>query len=290
MIIRRVSGQFYGDFLRENIFIPAGMRDAHNQGGYCACPRRVAGYRLVAKQIKNQEWVAPVNDDGGWGAPRDASRSYRLGAGGRYSSTPQRRELVENFPARDASKRSGKARMDLHGNWSDKVEKIFIIMTGSWQGFETLLIGTLTTTCRSFSQSCRCRIETTRRQNRGDRKRRGIAGRMTPPMRASRVPVGAPHWLDHDPVSAYPSRRGRSAEHRHFFERLEAAGGAGMPRRHARDQHDAGTVRLHRAQLGQPFCRLPILRARIAQPRGDEHGRVRLSLHVVVGRVAGNGR
>ena len=83
---------------------------------------------------------------------------------------------------------------------------------GSWQGFETLLIGTLTTTCRSLFSPicCRCRIETTRRQNRSDRKRRGIAERVTPPrLRASRVPVGALHSLDHDPVSAYPSRRGR---------------------------------------------------------------------------------
>lgn len=62
MIIRRVSGQFYGDFLRENIFIPAGMHTTRIISEADIVPRRVAGYRLVAKQIKNQEWVAPSHN------------------------------------------------------------------------------------------------------------------------------------------------------------------------------------------------------------------------------------
>jgi len=107
MIIGRVSGQFYGDFLRENIFIPAGMHTTRIISEADIVPRRVAGYRVVAKQIKKSGvGCAESQHDGGWGAPRDASRSYRLGAGGPYSSAPKRRELVENFPARDASKRS----------------------------------------------------------------------------------------------------------------------------------------------------------------------------------------
>jgi hypothetical protein len=67
----------------------------------------------------------PVTTRWRMGGPRDASRFYRLGAAGSHSSTPQRRELVENLSAADAFK----PRMDLHGSWSDKVKMIFIIMT-----------------------------------------------------------------------------------------------------------------------------------------------------------------
>ena len=109
MIIRRVSGQFYGDFLRENIFIPAGMHTTRIISEADIVPGRVAGYRTRREANKKSGvGCAESQHDGGWGAPRDASRSYCLGAGGPYSSAPQRRELVENVPARDAAKRSEK--------------------------------------------------------------------------------------------------------------------------------------------------------------------------------------
>lgn len=59
MIIGRVSGRFYGDLLREHIFLPLGMHTARVISEEDIVFNRVAGYRLVAGRIKNQEWVSP---------------------------------------------------------------------------------------------------------------------------------------------------------------------------------------------------------------------------------------
>ena len=59
MIIGRVSGQFYADFLRENVFLPLGMHTARVISEEDIVFNRVSGYRLVAGRIKNQEWVPP---------------------------------------------------------------------------------------------------------------------------------------------------------------------------------------------------------------------------------------
>ncbi len=58
-LVRRVSGTFYGDLLRERVFGPAGMTTARVISEADIVPNRAAGYRLVDDQLKNQEWVAP---------------------------------------------------------------------------------------------------------------------------------------------------------------------------------------------------------------------------------------
>jgi CubicO group peptidase (beta-lactamase class C family) len=58
-IVRRVSGQFYGDVLAERIFRPLRMRTARVISEADIIPHRAAGYQLVKGEIKNQVWVAP---------------------------------------------------------------------------------------------------------------------------------------------------------------------------------------------------------------------------------------
>jgi CubicO group peptidase (beta-lactamase class C family) len=59
-IIRRVSGRFYGDLLREWIFAPLGMRTARIISEADIVPNRSDGYRLVSATLKHQEWVSPA--------------------------------------------------------------------------------------------------------------------------------------------------------------------------------------------------------------------------------------
>lgn len=59
-LIRRVSGQFYGDVLKERVFTPLGMRTARVISEEDIVPNRAAGYRLVNGALKNQEWYAPT--------------------------------------------------------------------------------------------------------------------------------------------------------------------------------------------------------------------------------------
>ncbi len=59
VLIHKVSGKFYGDFLQERVFTPLGMSTARVISEADIVPNRAAGYRLVNGQLKNQNWVSP---------------------------------------------------------------------------------------------------------------------------------------------------------------------------------------------------------------------------------------
>lgn len=60
IVIHRVTGKFYGDFLQERIFQPLGMKDTRIISEADIVPHRSSGYRLVKGELKNQEWVSPT--------------------------------------------------------------------------------------------------------------------------------------------------------------------------------------------------------------------------------------
>ena len=60
ILIHRVTGEFYGDFLQHRIFQPLGMSSTRIISEADIVPNRAAGYRLVKGELKNQEWVAPM--------------------------------------------------------------------------------------------------------------------------------------------------------------------------------------------------------------------------------------
>lgn len=59
VVIHKVTGQFYGDFLQEHVFHPLGMNTTRIISEADIIPNRAAGYRLVKGELKNQEWVSP---------------------------------------------------------------------------------------------------------------------------------------------------------------------------------------------------------------------------------------
>jgi len=60
ILIRKVTGEFYGDVLKKRIFDPLGMTTARIISEADIVMNRAAGYRLVEGELKNQEWVAPM--------------------------------------------------------------------------------------------------------------------------------------------------------------------------------------------------------------------------------------
>ena len=60
LIIGKVAGKFYGDFLRERVFDPLGMTTARVISEADIIPNRAAGYRMQNGEIKNQYWVSPT--------------------------------------------------------------------------------------------------------------------------------------------------------------------------------------------------------------------------------------
>jgi N-acyl-D-amino-acid deacylase len=59
-IVRKASGLFYGDLLRDRVFTPLGMTTARVISEADIVPHRAAGYRLATGALKNQEWVSPA--------------------------------------------------------------------------------------------------------------------------------------------------------------------------------------------------------------------------------------
>jgi CubicO group peptidase (beta-lactamase class C family) len=59
VIVRKVSGQFYGDVLHDRVFGPLGMSTARVISEEDIVMHRAAGYRLAGQALKNQEWVSP---------------------------------------------------------------------------------------------------------------------------------------------------------------------------------------------------------------------------------------
>ncbi|HEV2490229.1 MAG TPA: serine hydrolase domain-containing protein [Candidatus Acidoferrales bacterium] len=59
ILIHKVTGEFYGDFLQQHIFKPLGMNTTRIISERDIVPNRAAGYDLVKGEWKNQEWVSP---------------------------------------------------------------------------------------------------------------------------------------------------------------------------------------------------------------------------------------
>lgn len=61
-LVEKVSHQFYGDLLRDRVFLPLGMSTAAVVSESDIVPGRVAGYELVDGELKNEQWYAPTNN------------------------------------------------------------------------------------------------------------------------------------------------------------------------------------------------------------------------------------
>lgn len=60
VIVHRVAGVHWGDFLRDRIFRPLGMRSARVNSDTAIIPNRAAGYEFVKDTLRNQWWASPT--------------------------------------------------------------------------------------------------------------------------------------------------------------------------------------------------------------------------------------
>jgi CubicO group peptidase (beta-lactamase class C family) len=59
ILIRKVSGEFWGDFLQKLVLAPLGMKHTRVISEADIIPNRAAGYTLQNGVLKNQRWVSP---------------------------------------------------------------------------------------------------------------------------------------------------------------------------------------------------------------------------------------
>lgn len=62
LLIRKVSGEFYGDVLKKRVFGPLDMQTARVISDREVIPNRAAGYEVNAEGTFNQDWVAPTGN------------------------------------------------------------------------------------------------------------------------------------------------------------------------------------------------------------------------------------
>lgn len=59
ILVRKVSGEFWGDFLQKRVFGPLDMKHARVISEADLIPNRAAGYVLKDRTLTNQKWVSP---------------------------------------------------------------------------------------------------------------------------------------------------------------------------------------------------------------------------------------
>ena len=138
-IIRRVTGKFYGDYLREVTFQPLGMRTARIISESDIVPNRAAGYRLVDGEPKNQEWVSPtLNTTADGSLYLSVLDLARWTVGLNHARVPDSAGLRESWTP---------VRLNDGGTYpygfgwmvDEQRGRLRIGHTGAWQGFRTSL-------------------------------------------------------------------------------------------------------------------------------------------------------
>ena len=141
MMIHRVTGKFYGDFLAERIFKPLGMTSTRIISEEDIIANRSAGYRLVKGELKNQEWVSPT-----YNTTADGALYFNVLDLAKWDAALYTEKLVKKasrdrmwtvFPLRD-----GKANSNHYGfAWfiEDVNGHRLLQHGGAWQGFTTYI-------------------------------------------------------------------------------------------------------------------------------------------------------
>jgi CubicO group peptidase (beta-lactamase class C family) len=139
VVIHRVTGQFYGDFLQERIFQPLGMTTTRIISEADIIPNRAAGYRLLKGELKNQEWVSPMLNTTADGALYFSILDLAKWDAALYTEKLLKRSSFEQMWTVTKLKNGKPNSGDYGFGWgiSNKNGHHVVEHNGGWQGFET---------------------------------------------------------------------------------------------------------------------------------------------------------
>ena len=145
ILIGKITGKFYGDFIKERIFQPLQMTTARVISEADIVPNRAAGYRLVQGELKNQEWVSPSTNSTADGSLYFSILDLAKWDAALYSDRPLTQSSRDKIwtPARlnDGATKDygfGWHLGEYHGNR-------LVFHGGAWQGFKTFIMRFLDT-------------------------------------------------------------------------------------------------------------------------------------------------
>ena len=141
ILIHRVTGEFYGDFLQQRIFQPLSMHSTRIISEADIVPNRSAGYRLVKGELKNQEWVAPMVN-----TTADGSLYFTILDLAKWDSALYTEKLLKRpsldlmwTPVRLKNGQPNKGNYGFGWFIEERGGHRCIHHDGSWQGFETAI-------------------------------------------------------------------------------------------------------------------------------------------------------
>lgn len=141
ILIHRVTGEFYGDFLQQRIFQPLGMQTTRIISEADIIPNRSAGYRLVKGELKNQEWVAPMVNTTADGSLYFSILDLAKWDAALYTEKLLKRSSLEQMWS-PAKLKSGQPNKEGYGfGWfiGERHGHRVISHDGAWQGFKTAI-------------------------------------------------------------------------------------------------------------------------------------------------------
>ena len=141
ILIHRVTGEFYGDFLQQRIFQPLGMQSTRIISEADIVPNRAAGYRLVKGELKNQEWVAPLVNTTADGSLYFSILDLAKWNDALYTEKLLKRSSLDLMwtPAKLKNGQPNKGHYGFGWFIDDRAGHRCIHHDGSWQGFETAI-------------------------------------------------------------------------------------------------------------------------------------------------------
>jgi len=141
ILLHRVTGEFYGDFLQQRIFHPLDMNTTRIISEADIVPNRAAGYRLVKGELKNQEWVAPMINTTADGSLYFSILDLAKWDAALYTDTLLKKSSLDQMwtPAKLKNGRPNKAGYGF-GWFVEQLDgRRLIRHDGAWQGFETAI-------------------------------------------------------------------------------------------------------------------------------------------------------
>lgn len=139
ILIHKISGKLYGDFLQERIFGPLKMTTARVISETDIIPNRAAGYRLAATELKNQEWVSPTTNSTADGSLYLTIQDLAKWDAALYSDFPIKQSTLQQIltPAKLVD---GTERPYGFGWHLERVGgRRFAFHGGAWQGFKSFI-------------------------------------------------------------------------------------------------------------------------------------------------------
>jgi CubicO group peptidase (beta-lactamase class C family) len=141
IMIHRVTGKFYGDFLQERIFRPLGMTTTRIMSESDIVPNRAAGYQLVKGVLKNQDWVSPTLN-----TTADGSLYFSILDLAKWDAALYTEKLLNRSSSEEmwtvAKLKSGKENSGHYGfGWfiANIAGKRVVRHQGEWQGFTSFI-------------------------------------------------------------------------------------------------------------------------------------------------------